>query len=95
MVSLVPMEIVRAIARIREFGCKKYEKESWRTVEIERYRDAMMRHAMLYLEDPKGYDEESGLPHLWHIACNVAFLCELEKRDGLEYRGMKDPEVKK
>lgn len=24
-------------------------------------------------------DEESGYPHLWHIATNVAFLCELEK----------------
>lgn len=22
----------------------------------------------------------SGMPHLWHLACNVAFLCELEAR---------------
>lgn len=26
-------------------------------------------------------DEDSGLPHLWHIACNVAFLCELDCKD--------------
>lgn len=25
------------------------------------------------------WDEESGLPHLWHLATNCAFLCELEK----------------
>lgn len=26
-----------------------------------------------------GIDEDSGFPHLWHIACNVAFLLELDK----------------
>ncbi len=24
-------------------------------------------------------DEESGYKHLWHMACNVAILCELEE----------------
>lgn len=79
-VTLVPLEIIRNIARVREFGIQKYkEKESWKSVEVERYRDAMFRHLMLYIEDPYGLDEESGLPHLWHLACNVAFLCDLEK----------------
>ena len=78
--SLVPMEIIRNIARVREFGLKKYkEKESWKSVEAERYRDALLRHTLLYIEDPYGLDDESDLPHLWHLACNVAFLCELEK----------------
>ena len=79
--SLVPMQIITDIARVREYGINKYgEKESWRKVEIERYRDAMLRHAFEYIKDPDGYDEESGMPHLWHLACNVAFLCELEAR---------------
>ena len=47
-------------------------------LEAQRYRDAMYRHMLAYLDDPKGVDEESGLPHLWHLACNVAFLCEME-----------------
>jgi hypothetical protein len=34
---------------------------------------------LAYLDDPAGVDEESGLPHLWHLACNIAFLCEMEK----------------
>lgn len=76
---MVPTMIIKAIAIVREYGVRKYgRRESWREVEIERYRDAAYRHFIAYIEDPKGVDEESGLPHLWHLACNVSFLCELE-----------------
>jgi hypothetical protein len=78
--SLVPPQIIRDIARVREYGNRKYhDPENWRTVEVERYRDAAFRHLLAYIEDPHGDDTESGLPHLWHLACNIAFLCELEK----------------
>ena len=78
--SLVPTEIIRNIATIREYGTKKYgDSENWRQVEIQRYRDAAYRHFLAYIENPHGRDEESGYPHLWHVACNIAFLCELEK----------------
>lgn len=80
--SLVPTEIIRQIARVREYGNKKYPEggpNNWKKVEVERYRDATFRHLLRYIEDPTGVDEESGLPHLSHLACNVAFLCELEK----------------
>lgn len=81
--TLVPRGIIRAIARIRMYGNEKYhDPENWRTVEIERYRDAAFRHFLSYLDDPQGVDEESGLPHLWHLACNVAFLVEMEERHG-------------
>lgn len=77
--SLVPREIIRAIAKIRMYGVAKYgNSESWRSVEPERYRDAAFRHFLAYLDDPEGVDEESGLPHLWHLACNIAFLTEIE-----------------
>lgn len=78
--TLVPPQIIFDIARVREYGLKKYgDKESWKSVEVERYRDAMCRHLIAYLKNPNGEDEESKLPHLWHVATNVAFLCELEK----------------
>jgi hypothetical protein len=35
---------------------------------------------LAYVNDNDSKDEESGLPHLWHIACNVAFLCELDNK---------------
>lgn len=80
--TLVPTEIIRAIAKVREYGCEKYgDPENWRRVEPERYRDAMYRHMLAYIDNPAGVDEESGLPHLWHLVCNAAFLIELEKDD--------------
>ena len=83
--TLVPRRSIWAVARIREYGNKKYhDPENWRQVEPQRYRDAAFRHFLAYLDDPKGVDEESGLPHLWHLACNIAFLIEMESevKDG-------------
>lgn len=82
--TLVPSQIIFDIAKIREYGNAKYPeggKDNWKKVEPERYRDAMYRHLLKYIDDPEGVDEESRLPHLWHLACNVAFLCELEKEN--------------
>lgn len=77
--TLVPPRIIWDIAAVREYGNRKYgDPENWRKVSPQRYRDAAFRHFMRYLATPHGVDEESGLPHLWHLACNVAFLCELE-----------------
>ena len=79
--SLVPTQIITDIARVREFGVKKYpDPDSWRRVSVDRYHDALFRHVIAYIENPSSVDAESGLPHLWHIACNVAFLCELERK---------------
>lgn len=90
--SLVPTEIIKNIAVIREYGNNKYPEggpDNWKTVEPERYRDALYRHWLAYLENPSSVDEESGLPHLWHLACNVAFLCEMEKGQFESWEGEK------
>lgn len=77
--TLVPRQIIRAIAAVRQYGNGKYgDSENWRRVEVQRYRDAAFRHFLAYLDNPKGVDEESEYPHLWHLACNIAFLCEME-----------------
>ena len=76
--ALIPPESISAIGEVMTYGVAKYYEDSWREVEPKRYRDAMMRHLVSYLENPYGVDEESGLPHLWHLITNAAFLCELE-----------------
>lgn len=78
--SLVPTQIFYDIARVREYGNKKYcDPDNWKTVEAQRYVDAMFRHLLAFVKDPDGRDEESGLPHLWHLECNAAFLSEMMK----------------
>ena len=79
--TLVPRRIIFDIARIREYGNQKYgDSENWKTVDVQRYRDAAFRHFLAYLDDPQGVDAESGLPHYWHLACNIAFICEMEDK---------------
>ncbi|MFZ5975216.1 MAG: dATP/dGTP diphosphohydrolase domain-containing protein [Bacillota bacterium] len=77
--SLVPPGLIEAVGIVRTYGTAKYgDPDGWRQVESERYRDALMRHVVAWLRDPASVDEESGLPYLWHIACNVAFLIEMD-----------------
>ena len=83
--TLVPTQIIKDIAEVRMYGNRKYgDPDNWKQVGIERYKDALMRHLIAYLEDPQGVDEESGIPHYKHLACNMAFICEMEakKNDG-------------
>lgn len=80
--TLVPRQMIWDIAEVREFGLKKYQDpDNWRTVSLERLRNAAYRHFLMYLDNPKGKDEESGLEHYKHLMCNLAFIAELEKEN--------------
>ena len=93
--SLVPPAIIEAVGRVRTFGVEKYhDPENWRNVSPERYVDALMRHLCAYLRNPDAVDEESGLPHLEHVACNIAFLLEFQKA-GDDGEGEKNGEGEK
>ena len=59
----------------------RYKDKDGNKVEPERYRNAAYRHFLAYLKDRNAKDEESGLPHLWNLACNIAFLIALEKEE--------------
>ncbi len=78
--SLVPVSLIEAVAEVREYGAKKYgDTENWRNVDHQRYVDALYRHWLSYVNGERT-DAESGLPTLWHVACNVAFLIEMDKQ---------------
>ncbi len=80
MLRLVPTSLVTEVGEVLTFGAKKYKPNSWRTVPNakERYENALLRHIYAYLEGEK-IDAESGLSHLAHAGCNIAFLIELNK----------------
>lgn len=80
--TLVPPEIITAVAEIRRYGNQKYaDPQNWRAVPPEKIHKALIRHAVAMWEDPWAVDPESGMPHLWHMACNVAFLCAMMPED--------------
>lgn len=83
--SLVPPALIRGVDAIREFGTAQYgSPDNWRKVEPQRYWDALLRHALAAWDDWTAVDPESGMPHLWHIACNLAFLMQyMEEENGL------------
>lgn len=84
-ITLVPMEMVEAAAVVRMYGNEKYPDggaDNWKQVDVERYRNALFRHLFQYLREPYGIDRESGLPHWYHVTCNVAFITQKEMEAG-------------
>lgn len=82
-ISMCPTQIIRDITEVRMYGNKKYHSpDNWKQVEKSRYIDALLRHTLAFIDNENGIDEESGLPHYKHMACNMAFLCEMMKKDG-------------
>ena len=80
--DLVPPAIIEAVGVIRTYGVSKYgENTNWEEVDKSRYKAALMRHLCEYLRNENSVDDESGYPHLWHMACNIAFLCELQRQE--------------
>lgn len=67
--SMVSYELVETVARVREFGAKKYERNNWkRGFKITRSLAAALRHIFLFLSGETN-DSESGISHLGHAVC--------------------------
>ena len=78
--SLRPVALIDGVIAVREYGNQKYhDPDNWKTVEPERYHQALLRHILMAWNDPYKRDPESGLLALEHAACNIAFLLEFYK----------------
>jgi hypothetical protein len=73
--GLLPLDAVQAVAQVMTFGANKYAAHGWRSLDNyeERYTGALLRH-LTAVQSGEDIDEESGLPHLAHAACNSIFL---------------------
>lgn len=79
--TLVPTHLSEAVARVMMFGASKYGRNNWRLgMEHHRLLAATMRHINKFLRGEE-FDEESGMPHLWHAACDLAFLIEYQQEN--------------
>jgi hypothetical protein len=81
--DLIPPILLQAIAEVLTSGLAKYkDPDNWKKVPnlTTRYYGALLRHLVAWRSGEK-LDPESGLPHLWHMACNIAFLIWKEEKE--------------
>ena len=64
-----------AMAKVLEYGCTKYDEGNWKKGYINKFSsaDSLFRH-LHQIATGELNDEESGLPHIGHLMCNVMFL---------------------
>ena len=76
--GLIPPAVLAEEAAVMTFGAQKYTPDNWRKCDDNsRYVDAAMRHFEAW-RSGEILDAESGLHHLAHVRCCLAFLMELE-----------------
>ena len=77
--DLLPFCALNEVAKVLEFGARKYAPNDWRKVPDwrARYVGAALRHVAAFALGER-LDPESKLPHLAHAACCVLFMLELD-----------------
>ncbi len=90
--DLYPRQALLEIGDVLAFGAAKYEQHNWRKgIQYSRLVAAALRHLTAWNEG-EDKDPESGLSHLAHAGCCIAFLIEMQaSRPDLDdrYKGNK------
>lgn len=77
--SLIPVGPLSDVARLYNFGAKKYSPNNWRKgYDWHLSYDALQRHATQFWNG-EDIDEESGLPHLASVVFHALALMEFAK----------------
>lgn len=80
----VPLDLLdpialEGLARVLQFGAKKYAAHNWRGgISYSRLIAALLRHVFAILRG-EYVDPESGLPHIDHVGCCWMFLSHMMK----------------
>jgi hypothetical protein len=88
--DLLPPELLEGTSQVLTYGAAKYAPRNWeKGMAWGRVFGALMRHMWAWWRG-QTTDPESGLPHLSHAACCIAFLMAFEARQiGTDDRGAK------
>lgn len=79
--DLIPPELPDSVAQVLAFGAVKYGERNWeKGMSWGRPFAALMRHMWAWWRGEKA-DPETGMSHLWHAACCIAFLIAFEARN--------------
>lgn len=72
--DLIPPEVMLALGAVLAVGAKKYSGRNWELgCDWGRIDAALKRHLIAW-EAGQDCDPETGLPHLWQVLTNAAFL---------------------
>ena len=85
--GLISRRALEEEAKVMAYGVSKYGLHNWRKgMDFTRLADAALRHVYAFV-DGEDVDEETGLSHLAHARCCLAFLLEYEgKKIGTDDR---------
>lgn len=91
---LLPTRPLMAVARVLDFGAKKYAPNNWRRgIAYTRVYGAVLRHIWAWWQG-EAIDAETQEPHLACAACELLFLLEYELGDSSRRTACDDrPEV--
>jgi Domain of unknown function (DUF5664) len=80
LMHLIPAEVVQELAAVLTRGAQKYGARNWEQgLTYSSTFDSLQRHLWAWWNG-QDVDDESGLSHLTHALCNVAFLVVFVKR---------------
>jgi hypothetical protein len=71
--TLLPLDALKEVVKVLEYGARKYSADNWQKVDKEKYKEALWRHWVAYNQGEKK-DPETGLSHLAHLLCDGLFL---------------------
>ena len=91
---LLPPELLTEVAKVLDFGAKKYAPRNWeKGMDWSRVYSSLMRHLLAWWNGEDN-DPETGLPHVAHIATNAAFLVAYNARNvGKDDRPVKEKTI--
>ena len=74
--ELLPIRALEEVAKTLAYGSEKYEEHNWRKgLGWSRCMGSCLRHIFLWMKG-QDIDQESGLHHIAHAACNLLFIME-------------------
>jgi hypothetical protein len=80
--TMLNYDFLEGVSKVLMHGAKKYSRENWKLCGKEeglrRYKAALLRHTLAYVNDNETVDPESGMFHLYHLTCCAQFLSYFE-----------------
>ncbi len=90
--DLIPPEAEIALAEVLTFGASKYQDRNWeKGIPFMSLYGATKRHLLAWVQGDT-FDKESGMNHLKHALCDLAFLVTFSERgrEDLDDRPVKE-----